>query len=105
MTVIQEERGSFRERFGLAARHDKRRNHRERFSRICNIPISWIARAYECDMPYRLWHAGDMLPVSGVESAFANKFYVMDVILNRAMSPDGGVRARWTHMSHRIALF
>ena len=88
MAVIQEERGSFRERFGLAARHDKRRNHRERFSRICNIPISWIARAYGCDMPYRLRHAGDMFPDSRIESAFANEFYVMDVSLNRAVSPD-----------------
>jgi hypothetical protein len=90
MAVIQEERGSFRERFGLAASLDQRGSHRERFSRICNIPISWIAQAYGCDMPYRLRHAGDMFPDSGIESAFANEFYVMDVILNRAMSPDGG---------------
>ncbi len=42
MAVIQEERGSFRERFGLAASLDQRGSHRERFSRICNIPISWF---------------------------------------------------------------
>jgi hypothetical protein len=31
-----------------------------------------------------------MFPDSTIESAFANIFYVMDVILNRAVSPDGG---------------
>ena len=90
VAVIPEDRDLFRERFCLAARRDKRKNHRSRFSRICNTPISWIASAYQCDTPIRLRHAGDMFPQSGIESVFTNEFYMMDVILNRAMSPDEG---------------
>ena len=35
-------------------------------------------------MPFKL---SDMFPGSGVESEFLNEFYVMDVILNRSLSP------------------
>jgi hypothetical protein len=31
-----------------------------------------------------------MFPDSGIESAFANEFHIMDIILNQATSPDEG---------------
>ena len=82
MAIIPEERVFFRELFWLAAQH-KRRYHRERFSCVCNIPISWIAQAYRCDMPLGLRHPGDVFPNSELESAFFNDFHIVDVILNR----------------------
>jgi hypothetical protein len=89
MAVIPEERRAFRRRFRQASRKDVEGNDMEQkpcatgVSDMCAVPISWIAKAFECE-PFQLRCAGDMFPESRIESEFLNEFYVMDVVLNRA---------------------
>jgi hypothetical protein len=89
MAVIPEERRAFRRRFCQASKKDVEGNNMEQnpcatgVSDMCAGPISWIAKAFECE-PFQLRCAGDMFPKSQIESEFLNEFYVMDVVLNRA---------------------
>ncbi len=43
-------------------------------------------KAFQCE-PFQLRCAGDMFPESRIESEFLNKFFIMDVTLDRAPSP------------------
>ena len=86
MAVTPEDRGMFRKRFQAVATDDDRQNGGAVGGAIiCNTPIRWVAHAYGCDaLPLQLREAGDMFPTSGTESSFLNKFYIMDVVLNRS---------------------
>ncbi|KAI2491237.1 hypothetical protein MHU86_23343 [Fragilaria crotonensis] len=96
MAVIPEERASFCERFWEAKGEYQMGGRRRTAAKLwrghrtvpnlCNTPISWIAKAFECE-PFRLRSACDMFPCAGTESAYMNEFYVMDVILNRSCLP------------------
>lgn len=95
MAVIPEQRACFKERFQNAASTDDRsRPQSSGGPHLCNIPMNWIGKAYECE-PFQLRVASDMFPSSLTESEYLNEFYIMDVILNRSPSPpavdnDGG---------------
>lgn len=87
MAVIPEERRAFRRRFRRASKEERKNpvpnSCAPGVSDLCTVPISWIAKAFECE-PFQLRCAGDMFPESQTESEFLNEFYVMDVVLNRA---------------------
>jgi hypothetical protein len=87
MAVVPEERRAFRRRFRHASKEGEEGEKTEPTpSSLCHIPISWVAEVFQCE-PFQLLCAGDMFPKSRIESEFLNKFYIMDVILNRAPSP------------------
>jgi hypothetical protein len=81
--VVPEGRDDFVCRFGAAVEGGRKEDD----VAICATPVRWLAQAYQCDVPYKLREASDMFPGSGIESEFLNEFYVMDVILNRSLSP------------------
>ena len=57
---------------------------------LCNTPISCIQRAFGRDVPIsRLRSLTDMFPAHGTVSDFLSEFFIMDVILNRHVRPDG----------------
>ena len=87
MAVVPEERRGFRRRFRRASKDDKGKKFDPTSSNVCNVPISWVAKAFQCE-PFQLRRAGDMFPESRIESEFLNEFYIMDVVLNRAPSPE-----------------
>ena len=88
MAVVPEERAAFRQRFRDAkSSHDSAASLPSRM--VGATPLGWIASAYECE-PYQLTHARDMFPTSRIESEFLNEFYILDVILNRALKPING---------------
>ena len=93
MAVIPEERGAFRKRFRVATKHNDRRH----LGFLCQTPISFVGKAFGCG-PLQLRLAADMFPESRIESEVLNEFYVMDVILNWAPSPEvtGKCRKRGT---------
>ena len=85
MAVISEERGAFRKRFRKASEDQDGRC----CEFLCQTPITVIAKVFGCQ-PFQLRSAADMFPGSGAESAFLNEFYIMDVILNRALASCDG---------------
>jgi hypothetical protein len=64
---------------------------------FCQTPNSVVGKAFGCE-PLQLRLAADMFPESWIESEFLNEFYIMDIILNRAPSPEvtGKYRERGT---------
>jgi hypothetical protein len=87
MAVVPEERRALRRRSRRASKEGEEGETTERTSSsLCCIPISWVAEAFQCE-PFQLRCAGNMFPESRTESEFLNEFYVMDVILNRSLSP------------------
>jgi hypothetical protein len=88
MAIVPEERGLFRRRFRKANRDEDGRC----CEFLCKTPISVVATAFEC-VPLQLRSATDMFTESGIHSEFLNEFYVMDVILNRAVSVNADVKS------------
>jgi hypothetical protein len=82
MAVIPEERAAFRQCFRAGSKDEDRRS----CETFCQTPISVIAKAFKCE-PFQLRSAANMFPESWIESDFLNEFYVMDVVLNRALAP------------------
>ncbi|KAI2493451.1 hypothetical protein MHU86_21108 [Fragilaria crotonensis] len=60
MAVIPEERSAFRRRFRRASK-DERKHAKSEQSNLCHVPMSWIAKAFQCE-PFQLRRAGDMFP-------------------------------------------
>ncbi|KAI2509976.1 hypothetical protein MHU86_4402 [Fragilaria crotonensis] len=102
MAVIPEERSAFRRRFRQASKDEKKHVKSEQ-SNLCHVMMSWIAKAFQCE-PFQLRRAGDMFPEARIESEFLNKFYIMDVILNRAPSSAAvtGVQAPSDHRKQPV---
>ena len=88
LAVISEERSAFIRRFRQASKDDKCEKSECGSRNLFNVPISWIAKAFQCK-PFQLRCAGDMFPKSRIESEYMNEFYIMDVVLNRALTPAG----------------
>jgi hypothetical protein len=86
--IIPERRDNFVRRFEAAMKEGWKEDNIAK----CGTPIRWLAKAYWCSgVPIRLQQASDMFPNSGITSEFLNEFYIMDVVLNRALSPPAAV--------------
>ena len=87
LAVVPEERSGFRQRFRAAKQGGC---HGDNNDVVGVTPLRWIAQAFQSE-PEQLTTISDMFPESGTESEFLNEFYVMDVILNRALKPHDDV--------------
>ncbi|KAI2490750.1 hypothetical protein MHU86_23819 [Fragilaria crotonensis] len=70
MAVIPEERSAFRRRFRRASK-DERKHAKSEQSNLCHVPMSWIAKAFQCE-PFQLRRAGDMFPERIESSSLMN---------------------------------
>ena len=85
--VVPEERGEFERLFWEVATIGD--EERPDVACIGKTPLNWILWAYQCEYPFQLQHVGKIFQESGTVSEFLDKFYLMDVILNRCPYRDG----------------
>ena len=79
--VVPEERGECERRFREVATIGD--EERPDVACICRTPLIWISWAYQCEYPIQLQHMGKLFKESGTVSEFLDRFYLMDIILNR----------------------
>jgi hypothetical protein len=80
--VIPKRRDDFVRRFEAAMEEGRKEDD----IAICGMPIWWSTKEFRCPAAIRQWQASDMFPNSGITSEFLNEFYIMDVVLNQALS-------------------